>query len=121
MSSVFGTSLSGYTLWVANYGATCPLMPTGWSDWQFWQDADNGNISGISGGVDTDVFNGTKTQLEGLTLKPATTPTKPPANGTAPTNTPGTGATPNDGSQGGTIGSGTPKTPSTSSPPPCGI
>ena len=30
MSNVIGTNFSGYVLWVANYGATCPLMPSGW-------------------------------------------------------------------------------------------
>ncbi len=31
-----------------------------------WQNADNGSVSGISGAVDTDEFNGTSQQLQGI-------------------------------------------------------
>jgi lysozyme len=61
---ITATTYDTYTLWVANYGATCPSMPVGWSQWSFWQDSDSGNVNGISGGVDTDVFNGTLAQLQ---------------------------------------------------------
>ena len=57
---------SHYRLWVANWGVTCPNTPTGWSSWQMWQKADNGSVSGISGAVDTDEFNGTLQQLQGI-------------------------------------------------------
>jgi lysozyme len=50
---------AGVPLWVANYGPSCPNLPDQWSAWQFWQDADNGTVAGISGGVDTDQWNGT--------------------------------------------------------------
>ncbi len=64
MSSVIGGGFGAYTLWVANYGATCPAMPSGWSKWKFWQYADNGSVSGIGGAVDLDEFNGTLAELE---------------------------------------------------------
>ncbi len=67
MSGVIGTNFGGYTLWVANYGTTCPTMPSGWTNWTFWQDSDNGTVNGISGGTDTDVFNGTMADLLALT------------------------------------------------------
>jgi hypothetical protein len=60
-------ALAAYTLWVANYGVTCPGMPSEWSTWSFWQDSATGTVSGISGDVDLDDFNGTLAQLGGLT------------------------------------------------------
>jgi lysozyme len=72
MSSYTGNNFSDYPLWVANYGASCPLMPTGWSKWIMWQSADNGSVSGITGGVDVDTFQGSMTDL--LTLAAAGTP-----------------------------------------------
>ncbi len=56
--SVDSTAFSADPLWAANWGVTCPTLATGWSNWAFWQDADNGTVSGISGAVDTDVYNG---------------------------------------------------------------
>ncbi len=115
MSSAIGTALGSYPLWVANYGATCPLMPSGWTNWKFWQNADNGSIPGISGNTDTDLFNGTKAQLEALTIQPATPPSTPPPS----TNPPATSnePPPTAGSQGGTIGAGNPAP--TPAPNPC--
>jgi lysozyme len=59
-----GSQFAGEVLWVANWGVSCPDTPSGWSKWSFWQDADNGSVPGISGAVDTDVFNGTLAQLQ---------------------------------------------------------
>jgi len=59
-------SLAPYTLWVANYGVSCPGLPSEFSKWSFWQNSDDGNVSGISGGTDTDVFNGTLSALTAL-------------------------------------------------------
>ena len=63
MSNVTGNTFSAYPLWVANYGATCPLMPTGWTNWVFWQSSESGRIAGVSGNVDLDTFNGSMTDL----------------------------------------------------------
>ena len=57
---------SHYRLWVANWGVSCPSLPSGWSTWQMWQKADNGSVSGISGAVDLDEFNGTLQQLNAI-------------------------------------------------------
>jgi lysozyme len=56
--SVGSTAFSADPLWAANWGVTCPTLATGWSNWKLWQNADNGSVSGISGNVDTDEFNG---------------------------------------------------------------
>ncbi len=118
MSSAIGTALAGWTLWVANYGATCPLMPSGWTSWKFWQNADNGTIPGISGATDTDLFNGTKTQLMSLTIQPTTGSKPPPSTGTGTQPPPSSSdPAPSPGAAGGTIGSGNPAP--TPAPAPC--
>jgi lysozyme len=64
MSSTIGTSFSAYPLWVANYGTTCPTLPTGWSNWKFWQSASTGSVPGIAGNVDVNDFQGTLADLK---------------------------------------------------------
>jgi lysozyme len=131
MSNVIGTNFGGYTLWVANYQTTCPTMPSGWTNWHFWQNSDSGSVPGIAGNVDTNFFNGALAQLQTLTIKPATPPAKDAgadAGEDAPDlvdlgNQPDLAfgdEQPNDGSQGSTIGSGT-QAPDTQSAPitPC--
>jgi lysozyme len=53
-----------YPLWIANYGVARPMVPGGWARWSFWQTKSTGRVSGISGNVDRDVFNGSMTQLQ---------------------------------------------------------
>ena len=50
-------------LWVAAYVSHCPDIPSTWSKWQFWQYSDTGSVSGISGGVDVNRFNGSLDDL----------------------------------------------------------
>jgi lysozyme len=66
MSGNVGNGFTGYPLWVANYGATCPLMPANFTSWKFWQSSSTGSVSGISGDVDLDEFNGNLTALTKL-------------------------------------------------------
>jgi lysozyme len=64
-SSGLGTGYTGYPLWTAHYtSATCPLVPNAWSAWKFWQYSDSGSVSGISGNVDMDRWNGTLAELK---------------------------------------------------------
>jgi len=60
-------------LWVANYQAQCPYMPGTWGKWSFWQNSESGSVPGVSGGIDTNVFNGTLAELQALAqgAKPA--------------------------------------------------
>jgi lysozyme len=55
--------LSGYPLWIAQWGPTCPDLPVPWRSWSFWQTSATGRIAGITGDVDTDVFNGDREAL----------------------------------------------------------
>jgi GH25 family lysozyme M1 (1,4-beta-N-acetylmuramidase) len=59
-SSIFG----GDPLWVANWGVTCPNVPSGWNNWVFWQFSDQGSVPGIGAAVDLDEFNGSLADLE---------------------------------------------------------
>jgi hypothetical protein len=63
MSPVIRSSLNDYPLWVANYGVSCPSVPTGWSRWRMWQYASTGHVSGIRGDVDVNRFHGTMAEL----------------------------------------------------------
>lgn len=48
-------------LWIANYNGSPDPLPNGWSNYTFWQYADQGVYPG-----DQDLFNGTYAQLVGL-------------------------------------------------------
>jgi lysozyme len=54
----------GYPLWVAEYGVAQPKLPTGWKLWDFWQYSESGQVPGIHGPVDLDVFNGPLSALQ---------------------------------------------------------
>ena len=59
-SSVGGnTAFSSNPLWAVNWGVSCPSLPGAWSNWVFWQYTGTGTVSGVSGQVDRDKFNGT--------------------------------------------------------------
>ncbi len=53
-----GLAAEGYPLWVASWAAPPPVLPSEWSDWEFWQYSDHGSVPGISIPVDLDRFNG---------------------------------------------------------------
>jgi hypothetical protein len=61
--SYFHGEFGDLTLWVANYGVTCPHVPDSWSGWTFWQ-PNGAGVPGISGNVDQDLFNGTLADLQ---------------------------------------------------------
>ena len=53
-------------LWIANYGVSSPTVPPAWPYWTFWQYSDSGSVSGVSGAVDFDYFNGSLSNLKSL-------------------------------------------------------
>ncbi len=64
------SSLNTYGLWIAKPGTSPTTPPTNmgiWNDWQFKQYSWQGNVNGISGYVDLDVFNGTTSDFLNLT------------------------------------------------------
>lgn len=66
--SAMGNSraFTGYPLWIASYGVSSPQVPGGWPSWTFWQYTSSASLSGVSGAVDMNVFNGTLAQLQTL-------------------------------------------------------
>lgn len=109
MSTNVGTGFTAYPLWVANYGTTCPTMPSNWTKWVMWQSSSTGSVPGISGNVDMNEFNGTLQDLKDFINPP---PVEPPPTKDA-------GAPPSDA---GTVDAApAPKNDAgTVTPPPCG-
>ena len=117
-SSHFGGKFGSYPLWVASWGASCPTMPSGWSQWQFWQYSDTGTINGISGGVDHDEFNGSLADL-----KAWANPNPPPVDAGAPPPVKDAGSTDSGATHDAAAtdsGSSTTTTPDAAAPNPCG-
>ncbi|MDE2509678.1 MAG: hypothetical protein KGL74_01030, partial [Elusimicrobia bacterium] len=55
-----------YKLWIADTSHAAPALPDG-SSWAMWQYGWHGQVAGIPGEVDLDVFNGTPEMLAALT------------------------------------------------------
>ena len=63
------TSNLNCPLWLAAYVSDpTPYVPRAWSTWSFWQYTSSGSVSGVSGNVDRDAWNGTLTGLKNLRL-----------------------------------------------------
>ncbi len=61
------TSFASGPLWHPQYtSASCPNIANQWQNWVFWQYSSSGRVSGISGNVDMNRFNGTMTELNAL-------------------------------------------------------
>jgi lysozyme len=54
--------LADAPLWVANWNAQCPRMPSPWGEWKFWQTR-AATAPGVHTSVDLDVWNGTRAEL----------------------------------------------------------
>jgi GH25 family lysozyme M1 (1,4-beta-N-acetylmuramidase) len=68
------TAFTAYPLWIAHYKVSQPRVPGGWSTWTFWQGRSDGRVTGVSGSVDMNAFNGTLAQLATLANAPVTIP-----------------------------------------------
>jgi len=68
---VGSADMSQYALWIANYSATCPLVPDHWTRWAFHQYSSTVNVPGIPDNTtDVDKFNGTLDDLKALAARP---------------------------------------------------
>lgn len=64
-----GTQQFGsYPLWIADYGVASPSIPAGWTRWTFWQYSETGSVSGITGTVDLNHFQGSLEELQGMRI-----------------------------------------------------
>ncbi len=61
-----------YPIWIARYNEEVPDMPFE-QTWAFWQYGDKGQLEGIEGNVDFNVFQGDLAALKSMTLSPADT------------------------------------------------
>jgi len=122
MSSNIGSGFGKYPLWVANWGVSCPSLPSGWSGWKFWQYADNGSVSGISGNVDMDKFNGSLNDLKAWANETTDAGAPPPADaGAKDASVTDSGASTGDGgTQTGSDAGGNLPTPDAGATNPCG-
>ena len=74
---------NSYKLFVADYTTDPqPIVPQPWTNWDFWQHADNGKVAGITGDVDMDYFHGPESSL------PVIKPAPPAAQTVAPPEAP---------------------------------
>jgi lysozyme len=69
-----------YPLWIARYNDDEPVLACG-RDWQFWQYGNRGEIAGIEGYVDFNVFSGSWQDLEQLTYGTDTVLSQKTTNG----------------------------------------
>lgn len=61
------SEFSDHPLWIADYnGGSQPWVPGGWDTWTFWQTSGTGASAGVTGPVDTNVFNGSHARLSRL-------------------------------------------------------
>ncbi|MBC7273996.1 MAG: lysozyme [Streptomyces sp.] len=62
------TGMSGKSpLWVAHWtSASSPTIPSGFPTWTVWQYTSTGSVSGVSGNVDRNKFNGSRDRLLAL-------------------------------------------------------
>ena len=65
-------SLSDYPVWIARYNQYFEPLLTNGKDWIFWQYGNQGQLDGIKGDVDLNVFQGTEEDLESLCFSPKT-------------------------------------------------
>lgn len=82
------TSFTHYPLWIAHYTSGHPLVPGGWKTWTFWQRTSSGSVSGISGHVDMNRFNGSSAQLAKLANTSGGGSKPPPSGPTVPVGKP---------------------------------
>src|SRR5687767_14179162 len=69
--SVGGADFSAHPLWIANYSATCPLVPAHWTRWAIHQYSSSATIPGVTANtVDVNKFNGTLADLQALGTPP---------------------------------------------------
>lgn len=64
-------NFKGYPIWIARYNYEAPALKCG-TDWDFWQYGNRGQLVGIEGDVDFNVFRGSYEELTELTIPEGT-------------------------------------------------
>lgn len=60
-----------YPVWIARYNTREPRLACG-REWQFWQYGNRGQLKGVAGHIDFNVFNGNYEDLNQFCLQPST-------------------------------------------------
>ena len=55
-------------LWDAYWNVTCPNIPDAWATWTFWQTGGLNGMPGTATTIDVNLFNGTRAQLDAITV-----------------------------------------------------
>lgn len=76
--AMFSGALTKYPLWAASYGVSQPSSAVNWTSWAGWQYTDRGQIPGISGYVDRDIFTSAMLLKSSGQVKPDPSPTPSP-------------------------------------------
>ncbi|MHB1843272.1 MAG: GH25 family lysozyme [Deltaproteobacteria bacterium] len=63
--------------WIADYGPSCPDVPSPFSGWVFWQHSSSGSVPGVPSSVDLDEFHGDMLQLRALAQGGGSAPAAP--------------------------------------------
>lgn len=68
--NVKSSAFKAYPLWHPQYTtASCPTIASPWTTWHFWQHSSTGSVSGISGNVDLNRWNGDAAALAGFAVQ----------------------------------------------------
>ena len=62
------SGFSNYPLWIADYSQSAPTAPGDWDAWTFWQHSQSGQVAGVDGAVDQDIFQGSPAAWEQLII-----------------------------------------------------
>jgi len=61
--------LNQYPLWIAHYTTNpMPVLPNGWTNYAFWQYAEDGTAAGVKGGCDMNRFFGDMPALQAMLM-----------------------------------------------------
>ncbi len=70
--NVGSNAFASYPLWHAQYCTSCcPKIASPWTKWHFWQHSSTGSVSGISGNVDLNRWDGTAAALAAFAVTAA--------------------------------------------------
>lgn len=76
--AIFGSELTKYPLWVANYDVNSPQPNGKWETWVGWQYTSTGRVAGISGYVDRNQFTDGMLQSSSTIIPEPDTPSPEP-------------------------------------------
>ena len=79
--AIFGSELTKYPLWVANYDVNSPQPNGKWETWVGWQYTSTGRVAGISGYVDRNQFTDGILQSSSTIIPEPDTPSPDPDTG----------------------------------------